>query len=389
MNVYSSVTKLRFVAVALAAFLAGAISSPLLASSALAPITLQPGQQITIVAADLPTPTTAPTVSPAIVGDAPTVAPTVGAPVAPTVAPTVRATVAPTVGAPVAPTVAPTVRATVAPTVGAPVAPPVAPTVGATVAPTVVPKPTTAPTATSPSSIYANVMPTTSLPGWNIIWDDDFNTWNSSNYFVYPLGWHDTSGHGAYTPSIISASGGNLNLAIQTANGVHEVAAFCPLLPGSVSGAGHNRGDLLGMRYSFRVRADPMAGYKGVPLLWPQSETWPRDGEVDVPESDFMSEPAAFVHHQGGTSSSDQDYFLSPSGTNWQAWHTYTVEWLPGVRVDMWVDGVQWVHDTTRVPNTPMHLVMQFETSTTGAVPSSSTAGQVQIAWLAAWSVAP
>jgi hypothetical protein len=36
-----------------------------------------------------------------------------------------------------------------------------------------------------------------------------------------------------------------------------------------------------------------------------------------------------------------------------------------------------------------MHLVMQFETSTTGAVPSSSTAGQVQIAWLAAWSVAP
>jgi hypothetical protein len=232
-------------------------------------------------------------------------------------------------------------------------------------------------------------MPTTSLPGWNIIWDDDFNTWNSSNYFVYPLGWHDTSGHGAYTPSIISASGGNLNLAIQTANGVHEVAAFCPLLPGSVSGAGHNRGDLLGMRYSFRVRADPMAGYKGVPLLWPQSETWPRDGEVDVPESDFMSEPAAFVHHQGGTSSSDQDYFLSPSGTNWQAWHTYTVEWLPGVRVDMWVDGVQWVHDTTRVPNTPMHLVMQFETSTTGAVPSSSTAGQVQIAWLAAWSVAP
>jgi hypothetical protein len=345
MNVFISVTKLRFVAVALAAFLAGAISSPLLASSALAPITLQPGQQITIVAANLPTPTTAPTVSPVTVGDAATVAPTV----------------------------APTAGAMVAPTAGA----------------TVAPRPTTAPTATSQSSINASVIPTTSLPGWNIIWDDDFNTWNSSNYFAYPLGWHDTSGHGAYTPSIISASGGNLNLAIQTANGVHEVAAFCPLLPGSVSAAGHNRGDLLGMRYSFRVRADSMAGYKGVPLLWPQSETWPRDGEVDVPESDFVSQPAAFVHHQGGTSSGDQDYFLSPSGTNWQVWHTYTVEWLPGLRVDMWVDGVQWVHDTTRVPNTPMHLVMQFETSTSGAVPSNSTAGQVQIAWLAAWSVAP
>jgi len=131
-----------------------------------------------------------------------------------------------------------------------------------------------------------------------------------------------------------------------------------------------------------------MAGYKGVPLLWPQSETWPRDGEVDGPESDFTSQPAGFIHHQNGTSSNDKDWFTTPSGTNWQTWHTYVVEWVPGVRVDMWVDGVQWLHDTTRVPSTPMHLVMQFETSTSGVTPANTVSGKVQIAWLTAWAMA-
>jgi hypothetical protein len=35
-----------------------------------------------------------------------------------------------------------------------------------------------------------------------------------------------------------------------------------------------------------------------------------------------------------------------------------------------------------------MHLVMQFETSTSGSTPSSTVSGQVQIAWLTAWSMA-
>jgi hypothetical protein len=173
---------------------------------------------------------------------------------------------------------------------------------------------------------------------------------------------------------------------MQTVNGVHEVAAFCPALPGSLSNTSYgNLGDLLGMRYSFSIRADNMPGYKGVPLLWPLSETWPRDGEIDAPESDFTAQPAAFMHHQGGTGANDEDYYNTPAGINWQDWHTYTIEWVPGVRVDGWIDGVQWIHDTNRIPTTPMHLVMQFETSTDGVVPADATQGYVQIAWLQVW----
>jgi hypothetical protein len=243
------------------------------------------------------------------------------------------------------------------------------------------PSPTSSPTA-APSAPASS--------GWSLVWNDQFNSWNPGKYFVYPQGWPDTTGEGVQTPSIISASGGNLLVHIQTVNGVHEVAAFCPALPGSLSSTRNgNHGDLLGMRYSFSIRADAMAGYKGVPLLWPLSETWPRDGEIDAPESDFMARPAAFVHHQKGTGPNDEDYFATPSGTSWQAWHTYTVEWVPGVRVDGWIDGVHWIHDTTRIPNTPMHLVMQFETSTDGVVPANSTQGYVQIAWLQVWKYVP
>jgi hypothetical protein len=222
-------------------------------------------------------------------------------------------------------------------------------------------------------------MPTSSLPGWNIAFTDDYNTWSPPRYAVYPTSYHDTTGHGQYTPSIISASGGNLNIAIQTVNGIHEVAAFIPLV-----GSG---GDVLGMRYSFRIRADSMANYKGVPLLWPSNDSV-SNGEIDGPESDFTTRPSGFVHHQGATSGNDQDSFTTPSGTNWQTWHTYTVEWKPGVSVDMWIDGTLWAHDTTRIPSAQMHLVIQLETSTSGVMPANNVSGLVQLAWLAVWTVA-
>jgi hypothetical protein len=34
-----------------------------------------------------------------------------------------------------------------------------------------------------------------------------------------------------------------------------------------------------------RFKTDSMHGYKGAWLLWPASEVWPRDGEIDFPEA--------------------------------------------------------------------------------------------------------
>ena len=61
-------------------------------------------------------------------------------------------------------------------------------------------------------------------------------------------------------------------------------------------------------------------GYKTAWLLWPRSEVWPRDGEIDFPEGDLDSTIHGFVHRQGATSGSDQ-YAVSTSAT-YTSWHT-------------------------------------------------------------------
>ena len=220
------------------------------------------------------------------------------------------------------------------------------------------------------------------LEGSTLAFSDDFAAWDPSRYFVYPSTWRDTSGNGTYSPDIISASGGLLNIAIRTENGVRKVAAFCPLPSGSLS----NRGDLLGMRVEFRIRADRMLGYKGVPLLWPMSGVWPRDGEINWPESTFDKTPSAFMHRQGATASNDQDWYPAPAGTSWQDWHTYAIDWQPGVSAEFFIDGRSIGKSTSRVPNTAMHLVMQFETNLDGYVPDPAVAGRVQIDYLRVWS---
>ena len=222
---------------------------------------------------------------------------------------------------------------------------------------------------------------------WTLAFEDSFATWDPSRYFVYPAGWtNHFTGH--YDPSIISSDGSRLRIHLHTRDGLPRIAAFCPIPAGSLS----NRGDLLGMRVEFRIRADRLAGYKGVPLLWPMSGLgpWP-DGELDIYESEFHLPPKAFTHHRNGTWQGDQDYFLTPPGTSWQDWHTVTMEWIPGRYANYWVDGIAYTPEdsgstTDRIPDVPMHLVMQFETRLNMTPPDSIISGYVEIDYLKVWA---
>lgn len=44
---------------------------------------------------------------------------------------------------------------------------------------------------------------------------------------------------------------------------------------------------------------------------------------------------------------------------------------------------------TARIPNTPMHWVLQTETALGGTVPANSTAGNVEIDWVVVWKYVP
>lgn len=231
-------------------------------------------------------------------------------------------------------------------------------------------------------------MPNTDLSGWKLIFTDDFKqsigegsfpSAVSSTWYAYPYGWKDSSKNGTYDPGIVSVHDGLLDAHIRTSGGVHRVAAFGPRFAGGTSN------QLYG-RYAIRFKADSMRGYKASWLLWPSSNVWPRDGEIDFPEGDFDSTMSAFMHRQGATWGGDQDAF--PTSARWTSWHTAVTEWTP-TAVRFYLDGALIGTSTSRIPNTPMHWVIQNETTLNGFVPADSVAGHVYIDWVAVWSHNP
>jgi beta-glucanase (GH16 family) len=248
-------------------------------------------------------------------------------------------------------------------------------------------------------------MPVGDLPGWHQVFTDDFtvtaplgsfsgcSTTTSTTstcsglpagvkekWWAYPDGWHDTTKNGTYYPSkVLSIGNGVLDMYLHTENGVHMVSAPVPRIPGAVGA----EGGLLYGRYTMRFKADPLHGYKTAWLLWPDSEIWPQDGEIDFPEGNLDGSFCAYMHHQGGTSGSDQDEYCTSA--TYTSWHTATIEWLPS-SVTFLLDGVVIGKSTSAIPDTPMHMVLQTETSTDGTVPADSTAGHVHVDWFAAYT---
>ncbi len=231
-------------------------------------------------------------------------------------------------------------------------------------------------------------LPVGDLPGWDQVFVDDFAT-NvplgsfpaavSSKWTAYN-GFSDTSGHGTYSPGkVISVNGGLMNMHLHTENGTHLVAAPLPKIPGHASAY---EGLTYG-RYAVRFRAQQTAnltGYKTAWLLWPDSNDW-NEGEIDFPEGNLSGTMNAFMHHRGNPQAQEA---YSTQAT-YATWHTAVIEWTPQ-SVRFILDGVTIGNDTNTayLPNTPMHWVLQTETTSSG--PSDTAAGNVQIDWVAIWS---
>jgi hypothetical protein len=252
-------------------------------------------------------------------------------------------------------------------------------------------------------------MPIGDLPGWHQVFADDFsadpsvpvgrfsrctharslmrsNCWRlpasvRAKWWAYPDGWKDTRGNGVYSPSkVVSIQNGVLNYYIHSVNGVHMVAALEPKIPGGVSNGGLKYG-----RYVVRFRAARLPGYKIAWLLWPDSGVWPQDGEIDFPEGNLNGDFYAFMHHLNATSGDQRFAYAARAG--YASWHTAVINWMPSF-CRFTLDGR--IVGTARrdIPNTPMHWVLQAETVLGGAAPRDSTAGNIQIAWVTAYTPA-
>lgn len=232
-------------------------------------------------------------------------------------------------------------------------------------------------------------MPQGDLAGWRSAFAEEFtqdaplgtflDTY--TNFGAYPYPWTDTSRQvrsnpGYYHPEkTLSVAGGVLDawLHYDSELGQYLVAAPTPNLPQMTYG-----------RFAMRLRADTIPGYKIAPLLWPDSERWPDDGEINMPEGDLDGTPLSAFHHFA-RSAGGQDWFSS--GVNPNAWHVYETLWSPG-KVEFLVDGRSIGSSTSYVPNKPMHWVLQMETQIESSAPSTSAQGHVQIDWVKAYQYA-
>ena len=115
-------------------------------------------------------------------------------------------------------------------------------------------------------------------------------------------------------------------------------------------------------RWEFRARTDKGRGFGSAILLWPESERFPEDGEIDIMEVPSETRDRAhFIVHFPGPGGSDKVYG-SYAEDDFSEWHTFAVDWLPD-RIVYYVDGVERFRVTDRniIPDKPMHLAMQFD----------------------------
>jgi hypothetical protein len=246
-------------------------------------------------------------------------------------------------------------------------------------------------TCVTPSDPSGETMPMGDLAGWRQVFTDDFSTdvplgqfptAVAAKWATYGAPAKDTFGHGSYNAEkVVSVANGVLNKYIHAEGDEFMVAALLPKVPGTA-----RQGQLYG-RYAVRFKTDRIEGYKVAWLLWPDSRAWPRDGEIDFPERSLVSDKVTgFVHHQGARSGDDQESASAPYDST--KWHTTVIEWSPDLVVFI-LDGVEIERVTERIPNTPLHWVLQTETTLTSTKPPVTAAGNVQIDWVAAWQYDP
>jgi len=233
-----------------------------------------------------------------------------------------------------------------------------------------------------------NAMPLGNITGWDQIFYDDFNTDASvgnflstygTNWGAYPNPWTDTSGNGTYDPSkTLYVSNSKMYIHLHTESGTCYVSAPQPKLNGSNAFVGITYG-----RFQFRLRVVTANDkFKLAWLLWPDSDSWPDDGEINFPEGTTTSTINAYMHY--ARPAGGQDAFEGSTEV-FTDWHICTIEWTAG-QVKFYLDGVLLGTSTSYVPSNPMHWVLQSETLVGGPAPDPADECLVEVDWVVAYA---
>lgn len=183
-------------------------------------------------------------------------------------------------------------------------------------------------------------------PGWRPIGGDEFDAASLDTDRWNRYDGVGGFGNGRRDPDTITQSGGRLRITATGEGG------------GRSGGMADSMGRLHG-RWEFRARTDAGRGFGSAILLWPDSENFPVDGEIDIMEVPHETRDLAHFFVHWGEANNAQGGVVPGDYTRW---HTFAVEWLPD-RITWFVDGVQQYEttDLERIPTKPMHLTIQLD----------------------------
>lgn len=233
------------------------------------------------------------------------------------------------------------------------------------------------------SSPSGEAMPVGNLNGWKQIFTEDF-TINSALGSGFPgsayAGKWNTYGDVSDTNKVVyytnaktvSVNNGVLDVYVHSENGKNMCAEFSPKISGQLYG-----------RYSVRYRADGIAHYGGVWLMWPDDQVWPAHGEIDYPEGGFvgynMFANAHYADPNGGVDNIN-------SNSTAMNWHTYTMDWAPG-KETFYLDGRVIGTSTHEVPSTAMYY--SYQCGHNNGTINGSENGHIQVDWVTEYAYSP
>lgn len=183
---------------------------------------------------------------------------------------------------------------------------------------------------------------------WNLVAAEDFDggAVDRSKWALYSGRGNEGVGH--RSPEQISVSDGSMHITGQ----------------GDVSGGTSMRVDQTYGRWVIRARQDAGSGFGPAILLWPSSNRWPADGEIDIaeiPRADRRQ--SVFTLHWGAANRQRSSHTRG----DFTQWHTWTLEWTPD-HIVVWLDGrvVGSVTDPAAIPHRSMHLALQNDVGAAG-----------------------
>ncbi|MGX1159772.1 glycosyl hydrolase family 16 [Arthrobacter sp. SLBN-100] len=222
---------------------------------------------------------------------------------------------------------------------------------------------TTAPDAVAPAEAAVAL-------GWGTpVTGDEFNYTgapDAAKWDVYNSAGH--AGNGIRSPQQVAVDGSKM------------VMTGTP--DGTTAGMGAKFARQKYGRWEVRAAGSGDNEYHMVSILWPDSENWPCDGEVDYAETTGDWNLIQFFHHYGCSNSQ-----TSASKTlDVTQFHNYAVDWSPNGIVG-YVDGVKWFEDNNSAHQPPgsMHQTLQLDW-----FPDSTAngAGEMRVDWVRVYAAA-